>query len=160
MKRILLAVVLSLALAVNAFAASSMVVTPYGQSDQGNVFILKVIATAHTDGTFDSKQITASEAGFDYHKAGYRLADIWVVNSATDDHTNAAVVTITDETTRQIVGTAAGDTLSLSQTASGVAYLSIDRGSGQRTISSLITIAIADTGASATVQTFYLVFTK
>jgi hypothetical protein len=88
------------------------------------------------------------------------LADIWVVNSATDDHTNAAVVTITDETTRQIVGTAAGDTLSLSQTASGVAYLSIDRGSGQRTITSLITIAIADTGSTATVQTFYLVFTK
>jgi hypothetical protein len=162
MKRIIsiLTVVLVMAFAVNAMAASTIVPTMYGQTDKGNMLIIKLVCTAHTDGTFTSTQITSSHIGWEYWKAGYYLLDAWAVNSATDDHTNAAVVTITDETTRQIVGATTGDTLTLSQTASGVAYLSATKGAGQRPITSKLTVAIADTGSTATVQTLYLVLGK
>lgn len=160
MKKIVFILIILL-FAGNVFAASSMVASRDKDTTNSSVVVIKVVATAHTDGTFDSKQITAAEfGGSEYWRQGYRLIDAFAVNSVTDDHTNAAVVTITDETGRQLVGTTAGDTLSLSQTASGIAYLSIDRGSGQRAVTSKLTIAIADTGSTATVQTLYLVFSK
>ena len=160
MKRIIsiLAVVLVMAFSFNAWAL--IVPTSAGQSDKGGFLLIKAVCTAEADGTFANTQITAAHVGFDYWKSGYVLAHAWVVNSATNDHTNAAVVTITDETTQVIVGAAVGDTLTLSQAASGIAYLVIDRPSSQRAITSKLTIAIADTGGSATVQTMYILLRK
>jgi len=146
------------------FAASSMVVTQSMLSHNGNAVLLKVVCTAHTDGTFDNKEINeaAASAGMarDYWKMGYTLSHAWAVNSATDDHTNAAVVTITDETGQVIIGAASGDTLTLSQTASAKALMVADRASAQRSVTSKLTIAIADTGSTATVQTLYLLLRK
>ena len=166
MKRIIsiLTVILVMAFYGSAMAASSMVPTPYGQSDKGSILVIKIVCTAHTDGTFTNtdatQQITAAHVGFEYWKSGYYLLHAYAVNSATDDHTNAAVVTITDETGQQLVGATVGDTLSLSQTASATAYLSSARSAGQRPITSKITPTIADTGSTATVQTLYIVLGK
>jgi hypothetical protein len=157
MKKIAAVLFIVLVFTVNAFAADTMTFTGSGS---GNVVRVTAVCTAAADGTFTSRTISATDLGFDYRNSGYSLADVWAVNSATDDHTNAAVVTITDATGRQLVGATAGDTLSLSTVASGIAYLSIDRGSGQRAITSLLTIAIADTGSTSTVQTLYLIFKK
>ena len=167
MKRIIsiLVCVMVIAFYGNVMAASSIVSTSYGQSNQGNMVLIKSVCTAHTDGLFtdtypSGKTITAAEVGFEYSKAGYYLAHAWVVNSATDDHTNASVVTITDATGQVIIGAASGDTLSLSQAASGIAYLSAARSAAQRAVTSNLTIAIADTGDSATVQTIYLLLVR
>ena len=159
MKRFLIASIVIVALLFSgaAFAASSMVVYPYAYGNNGSQLVIKLVCTAHTDGTFDAKTITAAEVGYDYHKSGYYLLDAVAVNSATDDHTNAAVVTITDGTTRQIMGATVGDTLTLSQTASAVAYASMSRGASQRAVYSPLVVAIADTGSTATVQTLYLI---
>ena len=143
-----------------AFAASSMNVTVIEKTKDLTRLTIKVVCTAHTDGTFTDKEITSAEVGFDYWKFGLRLGHAFAVNSATDDHTNAAVVTITDSIGQQIVGATVGDTLTLSQTASATAHLVIDRPSSQRSIIAPITIAIADTGSTATVQTLYLIFIK
>jgi hypothetical protein len=160
MKRFIsiLTVVLVMAFSFNAWAL--IVPTMYGQTDKGNMLIIKLVCTAEADGTFANTQITAAHIGWEYWRAGYYLLDAWAVNSATNDHTNAAVVTVTDESTRQLIGTGTGDTLTLSQAASGVAYLVAAKGASQRPITSKLTIAIADTGGSATVQTLYLVLGK
>jgi hypothetical protein len=162
MKKILVAVVLVVLVALSGqvWAASSMVATPFSRSDRGATQVIKLVCTAHTDGTFTAKQITAAEIGFNYWEASYYLLDMWAVTNATDDHTNAAAVTIYDETGRYLVGSAVGDTLALSQTASTATYLSATRSAGQRHVSSKLTVAIADTGGSATVQTIYIVLGK
>jgi hypothetical protein len=161
MKRIFLVVAILILMVGNAFAASSIVlVPPVYESQDKNQMVITLLCTAHTDGTFDSKILTNTVVGFDYYNKGYYIIDAFAVNSATDDHTNAAVVTITDATGHQLIGATAGDTLSLSQTASAIAYLSIDRGRGQRAVTSYLTVAIADTGSTATVQTLYIVLGK
>jgi hypothetical protein len=70
------------------------------------------------------------------------------------------VVTITDATGRQLIGATTGDTLTLSQTASAVAYASMSKGASQRPVTSRLTVAIADTGSTSTVQTLYIVLGK
>ena len=159
MKRLLISAILCVALlfAGNAMAASSMAVKAYAIGNQGSMLVIQLTCTAHTDGTFDAKTVTAAEVGYDYHKSGYYFLDASAINSATDDHTNAAVVTITDGTTRQIIGATVGDTLTLSQTASAVAYASMARGASQRAVYSPLVVSIADTGSTATVQTLYLI---
>jgi hypothetical protein len=157
MKKLLGVFVLILVFTSIAFAADTM---SFSANGDGNLVLITAVCTAAADGTFTSRTIESTDVGFSYWTAGYRLLDVWAKNSATDDHTNAAVVTITDATGRQLVGATAGDTLSLSQTASGIAYLSIDRGSGQRAVTSKLTVAIADTGSTSTVQTLYLVLGK
>ena len=173
MKRILMVVAIVL-ISANAFAAASIVAatdTRGGvmfESPDGNILLLKLTATAHTDGEFSavvhtlsSSVITAkNKFGTWYYDTGYYLAHAWAVNSATDDHTNASVVTITDATGQVIIGAASGDTLTLSQAASGIAYLSAARSAAQRAVTSNLTIAIADTGDSATVQTLYLLLVR
>jgi hypothetical protein len=174
MKRIFLVFAILILMAGNVFAAASIVAatdTIGGvkfASPDGSMVLLKLTATAHTDGEFSAVTHTLSNSvityktkfGTWYYDSGYVLAHAWVVNSATDDHTNAAVVTITDATGQVIVGAAVGDTLALSTAASGIAYLVIDRASSQRAVTSALTIAIADTGSTATVQTIYLLLRK
>jgi hypothetical protein len=156
MKKYVGIMVVALVLVVSQ-AWALIVPTMYGQNDKGNRLVIKLVCTAEADGTFADTQITAAHIGWNYWQAGYFLLDAWAVNSATNDHTNAAVVTITDETTHQIIGATAGDTLTLSQSASGVAYASMSRSAGQRAVTSKLTIGIADTGSTSTVQTIYLV---
>jgi hypothetical protein len=161
MKRIFLVFAILVLLAGNAFAASSIVLSPpVYESNDNNMVVIPLLCTAHTDGTFDSKALTSTVVGFDYYNRGYYLLDAWAKNSGTDDHTNAAVVTITDATGRQIIGATQGDTLALSQAASGIAYAAMTKGSTQRPVTSVLTIAIADTGSTATVQTIYIVLGK
>ena len=160
MKRICLVVAVLVLMAVNAFAASSIVLVPpvYESQDKGQL-IIPLLCTAHTDGTFDNKVLTNAVVGFDYFAKGYYLGHAYAVNSATDDHTSGAV-TITDSTTQQIVGSTVGDTLTLSTTASGVGYLSASRGASQRPVAYPLTIAVSDTGSTAVVFTLYLVLVK
>jgi len=164
MKRTILAILLiTLVFTSSVFAASSMVVgtvLKYPSSDRPIRMVVPITCTAHTDGTFDVKQLTTAEIGLSYHKQAFSITDAWVVNSATDDHTNAAVVTITDTTGKVLVGLGDGadDTLTLLQSASGVARIVLNRNSSQRAVTHLLNIAIADTGGSATVQTLYLQF--
>jgi hypothetical protein len=168
MKKMLVLIVLALVLsAPAAYAASSIVPSLYSISKDGTLLVVKLVCTAHTDGAFDPKQITNAEIiptgsylPVEYQNMGYVLAHAWSVNSATDDHTNAAVVTVTDETGQVIVGAAVGDTLTLSQAASGITYLVVVRGSSQRAVTSKLTVAIADTGSTATVQTLYLLLRR
>ena len=174
-KGFLVVVAIFLLLCGSAFGASSIVPSIYlaspGPNGQGwgNVLLIKMVCTAHTDGTFDSREITTADIpsknfgnlpNVPYYQAGYYLAHAWAVNSATDDHTNAAVVTITDSTGQQVVGATVGDTLTLSQTASATAYLSASRVAAQRPVVAPITAAIADTGSTATVQTIFLLLVR
>lgn len=156
MKKLLIVLFVVFVFTANAFAVDTMAFTSTGDSSSIRV---KAVCTAAADGTFTSRTIT-TELGFAYENGDYYLLDAWAVNSATDDHTNAAVVTITDDTGRQLIGAAAGDTLTLSQTASAIAYASMTRSASQRSIKGRLTIAIADTGSTATVQTIYLVLGK
>jgi hypothetical protein len=159
MKKILY-VIAMMAFCVNVWAASSMTVTVDGGSQ--NQFILKVACTSHTDGTFTSYQITQADAKTDYWKRDWYLGDAFVVNGASGQPDTAGAVTITDETGRQLVGTSAGDTLSVSTSASGTGYLSASRGAAQRSIFKKLTIGIGDTQSGSATSTFtlYLVFVK
>ena len=165
MKKILF-VLICLLVAGPCFAASSMVVQRADLSHSQNMLLIKILCTAHTDGLFDNKVLDDAliSAGMPkyYYEMGYVIGDAWVVNSSTNDHTNAAVVTITDQSGAVLIGLGDGDddTLTLSTAASGIARLVINSPSSQRTITSPPTIAIADTGASATVQTLYLLLRK
>lgn len=161
MKRFIIvaAILIGMFFASNVMAASSMVAKSYGQPGK-NMLVIAIVCTAHTDGTFTSEEITSAEVGQEYWKGGFYLAHAWAVNSATDDHTNAAVVTVTDSTGQQVVGATVGDTLTLSQTASATAYLSASRSAAQRPVVAPLTVAIADTGSTATVQTIYLLLVR
>jgi len=159
MRKVLALVVAIVLISVNAFAASSM--TPnlkYFESKERTVRIISIVCTAHTDGTFNNYTLSDSNS-IPYYQEGFFLADVFSVNSATDDHTSGAV-TITDASTRQLIGTTAGDTLTLSTAASGVGYLSVTRGVSQRSVSSPLVIAVSDTGSTAVVFTLYLVLVK
>lgn len=161
MKKLMLFLFAFFVFASTAFAAS--VITPhvrYYISTGEDVRIIRLTCTADSDGTFTSFAITEDDFARPYYNQGYYLAHAWAVNSATNDHTNAAVVTITDATGQVIIGAASGDTLTLSQAASGIAYLSAARSAAQRAVTSNLIVAIADTGDSPTVQTIYLLLVR
>ena len=165
MKRFaLILLVLALTSGQAAFAASSMIASRESSGSTDDVLLVKVTCIAHTDGTFtdtypNGKQITTAEIGFDYWKRGFFLMDAWAVNPAST-YPTAGAVTITDETGRQIVGTNATDTLTLSTAASGVGYLTIERASGQRAVTSKLTVAISDTGSAANTLNLYLLMRR
>lgn len=172
MKRIACIATILLLFAVNSFAASSIVAATgtrggiYFESPDSNMVVLALTCTAHTDGTFTTTTLSNSvitqkvKFAANYYDAGYYLLDVWAVNSATDDHTNAAVVTITEASTRELIGATATDTLALSQAASGVAYAAITRNAIQRAVTGVLSVAIADTGSTATVQTLYILLVR
>jgi hypothetical protein len=165
MKRLLIIVSTFLLIfgTMNAQAASKMsaTVTPL----TSNTALMTIPCVANTDGTFDNFTISMADIAYVIQLEGYAITNAWAVNSATDDHISGAV-TITDATGQVLIGTLAGDTLTLSTAAynatthAGVALLSIDRGSKQRTIISPITIEVSDTGSTAVVFTLYLLLSK
>lgn len=134
--------------------ASSMVVTKVSDpSADHSPLVLKVACTAHIDGTFTAKQITAAEAGFNYWMYGLYLYEAWTVN----DHTTfpaSGEVTITDEQGTQILKTTE---LVLSTSADGI----VEGTPGKtRLINSKITIAVSDTGDAANIFDLYLKFVR
>lgn len=151
------------ALASLAFAAESVSVVSYGQTNQGKMFILKMTAQSGTTGLYTANRvITAAEAGFDYHKAGYFLAHCYAVNHASTYPDTAGTVTVADANGQQIVGSTVGDTLTLSTSASGVGYMSESRSLTQRPVYDLLNVTIADTqsGTATSVVYIYFVFVK
>ena len=161
MKRFALILLVLALISGQSFAASSMVASRQAGSTD-DVLVIKVACIAHTDGTFDDKQITAAEIGFDYWLRGYKIDHASAVNPTTGYATTAATVTVADETGQQLIGSVAGDTLTLSTaaynaaTGAGVAYLVIDRGGGQRPVTSKLTVKISDTGSAANTLSLYL----
>lgn len=154
-----------LAAATGAQAASSMTVTHHHTSLGQSVHVIKVACVAHTDGTFDSKTISEAiaSAGLPkpYYQMAYRISNITAINPASGYPTVAATVTVTDSVTRkQLVGSTAGDTLTLSTSASGQAQLVIDRGGGQRLVTNPLTVAISDTGTAANMFDLYIEFAQ
>ncbi len=151
------------------WAAESWTVTSYGQANQGAMFVIKAIAQSGTTGLYTANRvITAAEAGFDYHRAGYCLLHAYAINDGTSYPNQAATVSIHDATGLQLVGSSAGDTLTLSTSAgslldgTGTAQLSAARSAGQRPVNSLINLTIADTqsGSATSIVTIYLVFAR
>ena len=158
MKKLFLTLTLLFFLTTNAFALSSMVVTR--PIEHKTAVLVKVVCTGHTDGSWTPKVLTVAEMGGDYTKMGWRIGHAWVVNSATDNHT-AETITITDDTGQQLIGSTVGDTLAISAVASAITYLSIDRGSAQRSVTGLLTITPSDaSGAAAVVFTLYILLVR
>jgi hypothetical protein len=161
MKKIISIALALVLFAVPAFAASSMIPTiKFYQSQDEKIRIIKVACVAHTDGAFSPVlQITDADSTKPYYDQGYVLGHAWAVNDATTYPASGAL-TLTDESGQQIVGTNAGDTLTLSTAASGVGYLSIDRGSKQRSVVSKLTVAWSTTTTNGSIFTLYLLLSK
>ena len=160
MKKMLALILAFVLFAVPAFAARTMSIDlRNAESKTRNMVLIKLSCVAHTDGTFASADIDDARAE-QYWTQGYRIADAWVVNDATT-YPAAGTVTIVDATTRQLIGAAAGDTITLSTAASGVALLSIDRGSGQRAVTSKLSMTITS-GATTNgaIFTVYLLLAR
>lgn len=154
MKKLLIVAVVLL-FASQAFSARTMSIDLRNAETAGrNMVLIKLSCVAHTDGTFASADIDDARPD-PYWSGGYRILDAWVVNDATT-YPAAGAVTIVDATTRQLIGTTAGDTLTLSTSASGVAYLSVDRGSGQRAVTSKLSISTTTTTTNGSIFTVYL----
>lgn len=134
--------------------ASSMVASRHRKSL--NALAIKLLCTAHTDGTFDTKQITETEAGEEYWAKGFYLLDVWAVNDATT-YPGSGTVTITDESGRQLIGAGPNDVLTLSTSGSGIGYLAAARTPAQRAVTSKLSVAVADTGSAANKFTLYIV---
>jgi len=159
MKRFTIAVFVFFLFVGNLYAVvSSMTVTNLiAPSINTPVALLKVVCIADSAAaTFVSTQLVT---GVRYWEYGYSIADVWAVNDATT-YPAAGAVTITDETTRQLVGTTAGDTLTLSTAASGVGYLTIDRGSGQRAVTSKLTVAVSTITTNSGKFTLYILLRR
>jgi hypothetical protein len=141
--------------------ASSMVVGTIGQypADKPTTIVIPVVCTAHTDGTFETKQITKAEVGLNYTKQGFCLAHMIAVNDATT-YPGSGAVTITDSIGQTHIGSAVSDAFTLSTAASGVAHLSATRIPLMRQIVGLLSIAITDTGSAANILTLYIVLAK
>ena len=162
MKRIILVCAILVLMVGNVFATSSMVPSVYTNST--NMVTIKVVCTS-SDGTFATTQLTSasSQIGFRYWEKGYYLLHAFAVN----DHTTYAAsgaVTITTSTGSQLVGTASGDTLTLSTSADGLASLSASRGPVQRPVigsgeNGGVSVAVSSTGQAA-IFTLYLVLGK
>ena len=154
MKRLLIVAVVLL-FASQAFAARTMTIDlRNAESINRNFVLIKLSCVAHTDGTFASADI--DDASPDpYWSGGYRIVDAWVVNDATT-YPAAGAVTVKDATTRELIGTNAGDTLTLSTAASGVAYLVVDRASSQRAVTSKLSISTTTTTTNGSIFTVYL----
>ena len=154
MKRIIIGICLMLfVFASSAFALSVMTFSIAGGSS--TQMLIAVNCTSHTDGTFTAS--TKLDLGSNqYWNKDFSIAHAYVVNNATGQPDTAATVTIADEKGQQLIGSTVGDTLTVSTSASGVGYLSIDRGSKQRSVTSPLYITIGDTQSGTATSTFTL----
>lgn len=140
-----------------AHAASAITVTLDSISVDQSRMVIKLACTAHTDGTFTSKQIVHSDligtGGFfptEYQTMGYYLYEAWAVNPAATYPTLPAAVTITDENGIELIKS--GE-FSLPIAASGKTEAVMAK---YRSVDKKMTVAIADTGTAANGVTIYL----
>ena len=134
--------------------ASSMTVTVKDPSKEHSPLVIKVACVAHTDGTFDAKQITAAEVKFNYWQYGLYLYEVWAINPASVYPTTAGAVTIADEVGSAILKT--GE-LALDTSASTKTEGSLEK---TRLVTSKLTITIGDTGNAANTFDLYLKFVR
>jgi hypothetical protein len=159
-KRMVIGICLVLLVAVNAFAASSLTCSVAGG---GRVFdLIKCVAVSDSDGTFTASTLLTVGNGIQYWSQDAVLAHAYAINRSSGQPDTAGTVTITDAAGQQIVGATVGDTLTLSTSASGGAYLSADRASSQRPVMMPLYITIGDTQSGAATSTFdlYLLLRK
>jgi hypothetical protein len=142
---------------VAGFAASEITPTVDSISIDQSRLVIKLACTAHTDGTFDSKQILNSDlfgAGsyspVEYQNMGYYLYEAWAINPGSAYPTVAAAVTITDANAIELLK--AGE-MALSTSASGKVEATFAK---FRSVDKAMTIAIGDTGTAANGVTIYL----
>jgi hypothetical protein len=148
MKKLFFALLIIL-FSTTAFAASSVVETASAQ-DNGDVLV-KLVCTAHTDGTFSDYILTTGSI------KGKRIVHAWAVNhNAT--YPASGAVSISDTTGQQLVGTTAGDSLTLSTAANGYAPLSIGRVSKQRSVVSRLVLSVSTTTTNSAQFTLYILF--
>ena len=159
--RVFVAFILIVLSTGSALAASSMVVLSVQPipTSEAKLLYIKITCSAETDGTFTNETFDATDFGYNYTRAGYALIDAWAVNGAATYPTSAGTVTLADTSARQLVGATAGDTLTVSTSASGVAQLLVERGSGQRRIVDRMVISIGNIGASK-IFTLHMLFQK
>ena len=159
MKRSALIAVFCLLFVPNLFAQT--ITSSFFAGDGSNQVVVKLACTSAADGTFTASTLLDLGA-YDYWKQGWYLAHAYAINNASGNPDTAGTVTITDAQGQQLVGSTVGDTLTLSTSASGTAYLSVDRASFQRPVVSKLYVTIGDTQSGAATSTFtiYLVLKK
>jgi hypothetical protein len=158
MKRFLAIACLMLVMSETAFAAESIVFSVAGGSQ--NHMLIKALCTSAADGTFTAS--TKVNIGQTYWNNDFKIGHAYAINGAASNPDTAGTVTITDEAGQQLVGATVGDTLTLSTSASTGAYLSIDRASSQRAVTSPLYLTIGDTqsGAATSIFNLYILLTK
>lgn len=151
-------------LAVLCFASVSLAASSIDTSlayDSQNLKVLRLKCVSHTDGSFTASTLI-SGAAWEYWSGGWVIAHAYAVNGASGNPDTAGTVTITDALGQQLIGSTAGDTLTLSTSASGVALLVIDRASKQRAVTAKLYATIGDTQSGSATSYFdiYIVFSR
>lgn len=151
-KRMIIGFCLVLLVAANGFS-QTVTCSMAGGSQTQNLF--KCVAVSANDGTYTAS--TAINVGnVQYWKQDFFLLHAYAINRASGNPDQAGTVTITDAAEQQLVGSTVGDTLTLSTSASGGAYLSASRSAAQRPVTHPLTVTIGDTQSGAAVTTFDL----
>lgn len=156
-----LAVVILIFLSPAAWAASSISTELVYESE--NMAVVRLNCISHTDGSFTaSTEILPPGGNYYYWSKGFTLGHAFAVNGASGYPDTAGTVTITDGFGNQIIGSTAGDTLTLSTSASGTALLAVERASSQRACIHKWYATIGDTqsGSATSYFSVYLVFRK
>jgi hypothetical protein len=137
-----------------ATASAITVTKEYDPAVDHSPLVLKLACVASSDGTFDAREITAAEVGFNYWMYGLYLYEVWTVNPAADYPTSAGSIVITDETAFPILKS---DELTLSTTESVIVEAMPIK---SRLVNSKLTVTIGSIGASALTFDLYLKFVR
>jgi hypothetical protein len=164
-KKALITICLVLLLAYNSFAAGSVAfvsVEKFPNTSTPSVIVLSYLCTSDaSDGTLPAKAITVADATLNYYSQGYKMVDARTISHASTPPTTAVAVTLADSDGVQFIGSAIGETLTPSTSASGIGYFLVDRPSSQRTVTKLLTIgAIGSTIGNSKVYTLRIILSK
>ena len=161
---ILITLCLLLLLAQSAFAVGTVVFASVEKYPANNPTMIIISYTCTSDasaGTLPAKDILVSEVGFNYWQQGFYLLNAKAVNPAANYPTGAQTLSLTDSDGAQLIGSTAGDTLTLSTSASVSAVLSSSRSPAQRGVEKLLTIgAVASSIGNSKVFTYRLILGK
>ena len=158
MKKTLAWIALILLVTSYSYAADTSTMVPTIQLKTTNMMVIKAVFTANSDGTITTKTFNESNLGT-YYTQGYFLVHAFTINDATT-YPASGTVTISDALGQQLIGSTAGDTLTLSTAASGLALLASTRSAAQRPVSSVLNAVVTNTGSAANIFTLYLVLSK
>lgn len=154
MKRMVVGICLVLLVAVNAFAAESITCSMAGGSQTQN--LIKCVCVSGADGAYTASTALVVGNGIEYWKSDFFLLHAYAVNRAAGNPDTAGTVTVTDQAGQQLIGSTVGETLTLSTSASGSAYLSAARSATQRPVTHPLYLTIGDTQSGAAETTFDL----